>query len=258
MGKNTKIEWTNATWSPWQGCFKVSTGCTRCYAETLSNRFGYHIWGTPETTARRIMSDAHWNDPFVWNRQAQQAQQRMRVFPSMCDPFEDHNQIWGERQRFWSLIEQTPWLDWQLLTKRPENILDMVPAKWANWPSHVWIGTSVENQEQADKRIPILCIIPAQVRFLSCEPLIAPIDLEHSLDIAEAGLSDGQIDWVICGAESGYNARPMDINWVRTIRDQCVQGKIPFFFKQTFNGSRKVSMPSLDGQTWEQYPGVAS
>ena len=267
MGKQTNIEWAHATWSPWHGCLKVSSGCQFCYAESLSKRFGQNIWGPESTTTRRIMSDYHWSQPLVWNRQAQAAQQRMRVFPSMCDPFESHHLLNGERERFWNLIEKTPWLDWLLLTKRPENVTEMVPRKWLleaprssywpnQWPANVWIGTSVENQEYANIRINQLCQIPAQIRFLSLEPLIGPIDLEESLDIATCGLSDGQIDWIICGAESGPKARPMDLNWVRTIRDQCKQGKIPFFFKQTATNGKKESMPELDGEVWAQYPEV--
>jgi protein gp37 len=143
------------------------------------------------------------------------------------------------RQELFELIEATPHLDWLLLTKRPENVMRMVPASWqAAFPGNVWMGTTVENQKMADLRIPELLKIPAKVRFLSCEPLLGPVNLKEALK-----LDDGNrplfsippvdhIDWVICGGESGPNARPMHPDWARAVRDQCKAAAVPFLFKQ--------------------------
>jgi protein gp37 len=147
------------------------------------------------------------------------------------------------RLRLWRLIESCPNLDWLLLTKRPENVHVFVPAAWLEpdrWPTNVWIGTSVENQAAADARVPHLLRIPAAVRFLSCEPLLGPVDLSGYHDSCDHFGGDciygregeTEIDWVIAGGESGPNARPCHPDWVRGLRDQCAGAGIPFFFKQ--------------------------
>jgi protein gp37 len=152
----------------------------------------------------------------------------------------------GQLERLWSEIRTTQDLDWLLLTKRPENIVRMLPADWGDsWPN-VWLGATVENQRRADERIPILQQIPAVVRFLSCEPLLEPVTLD------QAG-----IDWVIVGAESDPHKRPlrpMELDWVRSLRDQCLAAGTAFFFKQANIGGRIVPLPELDGRRWEQYP----
>ena len=127
MAEQTRIEWTHHTWSPWWGCVKVSAGCKNCYADALSHRWGFHIWGP--NAERRFFAGKHWNDPIRWNREAEKAHERRRVFPSMCDPFEDRPDLVEPRQRMFALIDQTPWLDWLLCTKRPENIQRMWPAQ---------------------------------------------------------------------------------------------------------------------------------
>ena len=184
MGQDSKIEWTHHTFNHWWGCIKVSPGCEHCYAETLSKRYGHSIWGPAKTTQRRTFGEKHWVEPLKWDRLAQVSGERKRVFcASMADVFEDHPQLPSEREKLWALIEQTPMLDWLLLTKRPENVNRMLPDMWelGGLPSNIWIGTSVENQEQADKRIPELLKVPARVRFLSCEPLLGPVDLSRWL-----------------------------------------------------------------------------
>lgn len=190
------------------------------------------------------MSDAYWKQPYKWNADAAKRGERQRVFcASMADVFEDHPQVVDARRRLFNLILDTPNLDWLLLTKRPENIMDMVPADWRNgFPENVWIGTSVENQEQANKRIPALLDVPASVRFLSCEPLLGAVDLtpwlvfEGQYDKAEWSLANygasQPISWVIAGGESGHGARPMHPQWARSLRDQCVDAGVAFFFKQ--------------------------
>lgn len=242
MGADSKIEWTHHTFNPWWGCLKVSPGCQHCYAETLSNRYGHNIWGPAKTTERRLFGDKHWTEPLKWNKAAQAAGERARVFcASMADVFEEHPALIEERFKLWHLIDNTPALDWLLLTKRPENVMGYLPAQWTRreMPANVWIGTSVENQEEADRRIPHLMRVPAKVRFLSCEPLLGPVDLGRIP--VEGGAVDalrgarpayGSIGWVICGGESGPKARPMHPVWVRSLRDQCQAAGVPFFMKQ--------------------------
>ncbi len=252
MGANTSIEWCDATFNPWWGCVKVSPGCTNCYAETLSKRFGNDIWGPAKTTSRRVFGPKHWAEPFKWNAEAAKAGQRKRVFcASMADVFEAHPMLDAERAKLWVLIEATPNLDWLLLTKRPENIMSMTPDAWASGlPANVWVGTSVEDQQRADERIPELLRVPARVRFLSCEPLLGAVNLtaiigqSQGVEISTDALNgvtmlNGQghlptpsIDWVIVGGESGPGARPMHPDWARGLRDQCMAAGVSFHFKQ--------------------------
>lgn len=260
MGQNSTIEWTHHTFNPWWGCLKVSPGCQHCYAETMSTRYGHNVWGPAKTTERRTFGDKHWAEPLKWNKAAQAAGERHRVFcASMADVFEDHPALIKERGRLWNLIAQTPWLDWLLLTKRPERA--NYEAPWGSeaypWPVNVWLGTSVENQEEADRRIPELLKVPAAVRFLSCEPLLGPVDLtqiapyelktawrhmdalaggyweRHKRDSEWIRTADGPaIHWVIVGGESGAQARPMHPAWARSLRDQCQAAGVAFHFKQ--------------------------
>ena len=265
MGENSKIEWTHHAFNPWWGCVKVSEGCQNCYAETFAKRTGHAIWGPAATTQRRTFGDKHWAEPLKWNADALQAGERRRVFcSSMADVFEDHPQLLTERVRLWKLIDQTPALDWLLLTKRPENITEMVPCSWAadGYPLNVWIGTSVENQAAADKRIPVLATIPAEVRFLSCEPLLGPVDLtpwmgEREWTQVATGVRTRQgplVDWVIVGGESGPRSRPMHPDWARSLRDQCQAAGVAYHFKQ-WGGVRKHETGRiLDGRTWDEYP----
>jgi protein gp37 len=191
--ENSQIQWTDHTFNPWLGCQKVSDGCKFCYAEELmDHRYQKAKWG-PE--GQRIKtSESYWKQPIKWDRQAKSAGVRKKVFcASLADVFEDkpdQPEMDQWRCDLFNLIEKTPNLDWLLLTKRPENVQKLLSriardpedsdtSLWAlYWPlPNVWIGTSVENQEQADKRIPELLKIPAKVRFLSCEPLLEGVDL---------------------------------------------------------------------------------
>jgi protein gp37 len=198
MGQDSKIEWTDHTFNPWWGCVKVSPACEHCYAETFSKRVGQKVWGTK--APRRFFGDKHWNEPLKWNAAAAAAGVRARVFcASMADVFEDREDLTPHLARLLKLIHETPNLDWLLLTKRPENWSerigrivapknDMDLLMWIyNWgmgtpPQNVWIGTTVENQEYADRRIPELLKIPARVRFLSVEPMLGPVDLSWWLE----------------------------------------------------------------------------
>jgi len=165
---------------------------------------------------------------------------RPRVFcSSMADVFEDHPEVARQRERLWPLIDKTPHVDWLLLTKRPENMLAFAPEAWRErWPANVWPGTTVANQDLANLRIPLLQRVPARVRFLSVEPMLERIMLEDddgaswlTGEIAEECHWHG-IDWVICGGESGGKARPFDLDWARSLRDQCASAGVPYFMKQ--------------------------
>lgn len=262
MSTKTGILWTDSTFNPWWGCVKVSDGCTNCYAETFSKRVGQKIWGPAATTPRRLFGSKHWQEPLKWNTTAEAEGRRHRVFcASMADVFEQHPMLESERLKLWSLIEQTPSLDWQLLTKRPENVLAMVPPPWLdNWPDNVWIGTSVEHQLAADVRIPRLLEIPAPVRFLSAEPLLGPLQLIAWLvpglppsDYRSAPVDRG-LEWVITGGESGPHHRPVNLDWVRSIRDQCLAVGVPHFFKQVGGRTHAAGGRLLDGRTWDEFP----
>lgn len=188
MGEKTGIEWTTATFNPWWGCAHVSPGCVRCCAETLAHRYGHDVWGAKGS--RRTFGAQHWRQPLVWNRKAQAEGRRWRVFcASMADVFEDHPALDDERTKLWELVATTPWLDWQLLTKRPENVARMAP--WGDcWPANVWLGASAEDQEWATARLARLVEIPARVRFASCEPLISEVDLHRLAGGARPALGD--------------------------------------------------------------------
>lgn len=223
MGKTTGISWTDSTFNIAWGCTKVSPGCTNCYAETFSKRTGHSIWGP--ASRRRLFSEKHWDEPRRWNKEAKKAGVRRRVFcSSMADVFEDHRDLDSERERLWKLIGETPDLDWQLLTKRPENMLAMAP--WKAWPDNVWAGTTTENQEWFDRRIGHLLGVPAKVRWLSVEPMLGPVRLP-------AGIKDGKdLHWVIIGGESGHGARRMNPRWVVELIDDCRSRGIACFVKQ--------------------------
>ncbi len=260
MAENTKIEWADHTFNPWVGCTKVSPACDHCYAEGWAKRTGQpQLW----QGERRRTSEANWRLPLKWNRQAERDGTRPRVFcASLADVFD--NQVpYDWRAELWRLIAATPHLDWLLLTKRAQNIAKMLPEaldmpRGFSWPlPNVWLGTTVENQAEADRRIPHLLSVPAAVHFLSCEPLLGPVDLraiyknETMIDpfegMTESPVFDlgdrfvavnpryrrtGKLDWIIAGGESGPDARPPDLDWFRSLRDQCAEAGVPFFFKQ--------------------------
>lgn len=232
---------------------------------------GRELWG--KGCARHRTSAANWRQPLRWNNapgfcntcgcfvapsvcahgiEHFEIGRRPRVFcGSLCDVFDDEVPIeWLADLLL--LIYDTPNLDWLLLTKRPENWDQRIESAYRlqnkknyalmvwleDWiegkhPTNIWIGTTVENQEMADKRIPELCKIHAAVRFLSCEPLLGTVDIEQWIDPIDLGyVGKSFLDWVICGGESGSNARPMHPDWARSLRDQCQEAGVPFFFKQ--------------------------
>lgn len=246
MAENSGIEWTHHTFNPWIGCTKVSPACDNCYAETWDKRYngGTH-WGA-KAERRRTKT---WGMPVKWNKQAEASGRRLRVFcASLADVFD--NQVPEEwRTDLWELIKSTPHLDWLLLTKRPQNIKKMLPADWGKGWQNVWLGTTVENQQEADRRIPHLSKIPAEVKFLSMEPLLGDVDISQYLKF--------QISWVIVGGESGPNYRMGNADWFRSLRDQCQDASVPFLFKQ-WEGSTtaeiKLKGRKLDGIIWDEYP----
>lgn len=306
MGRDTSISWCHHTFNCWWGCWKISPGCQHCYAATLDRRV--HGKGTDHwdrTGSRRFMSDEYWEQPLKWNESAKQRGVRERVFcGSMCDWAERHpdpeiNALMNAaRLRLFALIQATPHLDWLLLTKRIENVADLLP--WAvsdplrpSTPWHnVWIGTTAEDQEHADKRIPLLLEIPAVVHWLSLEPLLGAIDLTrvrrtsvHDFDALRGTanypvpsvLSHGnRVRWVIAGAESGgKKVRYCDVAWLRSLRDQCRDAGTSFFLKQAawippitihigsrtkgvgHGGAPIVELPYLDGEQHAEVPEVA-
>lgn len=242
MGSYSKIEWTTHTFNPWWGCTKVSDGCKFCYAETLSSRYGYDFWGPKKP--RRLLSDQHWLEPLRWNMEAERKGKRHQVFcASMADVFEERAPE-GQLERLWEVIRQTPYLDWQLLTKRPQLIAEKLPTDWSTGYANVWLGTSIEDEQVLD-RVGHLVAVPSKVRFLSVEPLIGPI---HHLPLTG-------INWVIVGGESGVGARPMKQEWVLDIQRQCCQSQVAFFFKQWGGPNKKRTGRELEGQYYNEMPG---
>lgn len=271
--ENSKIEWTDHTFNPWSGCIKVSPGCQHCYAETLSNRWGKDVWGPGPK--RQRTSAANWKKPLQWNKQAAKEGKRYKVFcASMADVFEDNPQLDPWRVDLLRLIQETPSLDWLLLTKRPEHVNRMIERAtgfseaemWFHSAPHVWLGTSVESQEWAEKRIPELLKIPARIRFLSCEPLLGPVDLLGWLGGGYVTFNQGKltpmnvpnkpIHWVIVGGESGHSARPMHPEWARSLRDQCQAAGVAFHFKQwgefaPSSNYENDALRSIRSDSWE-------
>ncbi|WP_395739315.1 phage Gp37/Gp68 family protein [Prosthecobacter sp.] len=280
MAENSKIEWTDHTFNPWRGCTKVSPGCAHCYAETLSKRNPKVLgeWGPGRP--RVLASEEMWRTPLKWNREAgvrmnnaavirgngissnrlDEPERRPRVFCASLADWLDEEVPVKWLARLLGLIYETPNLDWLLLTKRPQNweerhelatsylmqtssAADSWAVDWMNGyaPENVWMGTTVEDQVRADERVPELLKIPARVRFLSCEPLLGPVDFVkagafwsdlNGVVKPEYQQTRTHINWVICGGESGPKARPMHPDWARGLRDQCAAAGVPFLFKQ--------------------------
>jgi protein gp37 len=288
MGETTSIGWTDATFNPWIGCQRVSPGCVHCYAEhtdtfvRIQRAGGRELWGPRGD--RHVTSDAYWRKPLAWNRAAEQEGVRRRVFcASLADVFEDRPDLVPHRARLFVLIQNTPWLDWLLLTKRPENMVRLAPEDWADsWPLNVWAGTTVEDQQRADERVPQLLNVPAAVRFLSAEPLLESVNLNNWLSPPAFGsmghysFGPGQpvyragdtgpfsmsvtaetVDWVIVGGESGAKARPFDLAWAYRIVEYCRSANVAVFVKQL--GSRPVWHSRFrtahpKGEDWNEWP----
>jgi protein gp37 len=259
----SKIEWTEKTWSPITGCTKISPGCAHCYAERmakrLAGRYGYPADEPFRVTLHpeRLQEPAHWRKPRI-------------VFPcSMSDMF--HPDVPDEFINKMLTMMTHPMMGashhtYLILTKRPERILSGHAERFAEW-KNIWLGVTAENQEMADKRIPILLQIPAAVRFVSIEPMLGPVDLRGKLchwtnpdgsgswfSPVPGKVQKRLINWVICGGESGPGARPMHPDWARSLRDQCVSAGVPFFFKQWGEYVGGYATEIFDGHPgWSRY-----
>ena len=297
---DTKIEWADAVWNPVTGCQKVSQGCKNCYAERLAGRF----WGDRKFTDVQTHPD-RLEDPLKWRKPR-------RIFVnSMSDLF--HKDVPDEFiDRVFAVMFDANHHTFMILTKRPERMAEYLspdnPRYTARkvfdltkgdagkfdcdmyWPlDNVWLGVSVEDQKAADDRVPWLLKVPAAVRFLSCEPMLGPVDIswwtEKCPGCGESPKREGLnsswrwggqnwahyhgypigyipsiratgIDWVISGCESGPGARPMHPDWARGLRDQCQTANIPFFLKQMVDEGKIKKLPELDGKVWNQFPEV--
>jgi len=228
---NTAIPWAEKAWNVTRGCTLVSAGCYNCYARAYHHRFeeyrGWGPFGEVVTLPEKLDEPRHWKKP-------------ARVFVcSRSDLFHAAVPDLFIRAVI-ATAQECPQHTFLFLTKRPERMLDF------NFPPNAWAGVTVENQAAADERLPLLAQVDAPVRFVSVEPLLESVDLSRYLH---------NISWTILGCESGPNRRPMDPDWVRRIRDDCVAAGVPLFYKQGPNAAGKlVAMPELDGQVWGQYP----
>jgi protein gp37 len=279
MADNSAIEWTDATWNPVTGCTKVSPACANCYIERQ----------TPMRVAGRKFVRGHIPLEFHENRMDAPLRRRQPTtyfVNSMSDLFHEDVPdafIVG----VFATMALAPRHTFQVLTKRPHRMRDLLgfyrpvsgpppfsqrvlgyasqiegrPIEELPWPlPNVWLGVSVENQHFADERIPLLLETPAAVRFLSCEPLLGPLDLDRGgftlLDPIKgpSGRKYPGLDWVIAGGESGPRVRPSDPAWFMSLRDQCVAAGVPFFFKQWGGRTAKSGGRLLDGRTWNQMP----
>lgn len=274
MGANSAIEWTDHTVNFWIGCAKVSPACDHCYAErdwAMTGRHKRVEWGPHGARSPT-------KDPLAQVRSfaagAARRGQRERVFVnSLSDWADNHKSIdpaW--RAEIFEAARLYPGLDFLLLTKRPQNIASFLPGDWGAGYPNVWLGTTVENQQEADRRIPHLLATPAAVRFVSAEPLLSRVDFRSINDagailntltgassdygdpdagmIAPVETSGPRLDWIIVGGESGPVARPMHPDWARTIRDQCAAAGVSFFFKQWGEWGPIIRPPVRDAHRW--------
>ena len=232
--KKSKIEWTESTWNPVSGCSKISSGCANCYAERMAKRLkamgqkryrnGFEVTLHPEAL----------DEPYSWKKG------RVVFVNSMSDLF--HEDIGLDFiQQVFSVMNANKRHTFQILTKRSERLREVAPL--LEWPGNVWMGVTVENNSYV-RRADDLRTVDAAVKFLSLEPLLGPLP---DLDLRE-------IDWAIVGGESGPGARPIEAEWVRAIREQCLSQDVPFFFKQWGGVNKKKNGRILDGKTWDGMP----
>ena len=236
MAISSNIEWTESTWNPVTGCTKISPGCKYCYAERMAKRLkamgqSNYINGFEVTLQKQALEI-----PLRWKNS------QVIFVNSMSDLF--HDKVPGDFiLRVFDIMNQANWHCFQVLTKRPERLLELNTQ--LPWQSNIWMGVSVENKDYTS-RIELLRKTSARIKFLSLEPLLGPLE---DLDLSG-------IDWVIVGGESGPGARPMNASWVRNIRAQCRKADVPFFFKQWGGVWKKKTGRILDGRTWDEMPEV--
>lgn len=227
MSANSNIAWTDHTVNFWIGCDEVSPACDNCYARELAEKYGWAKWGPKEPRHRTAPST--WEKPGQWHRGAKRQlysaeglARNLRVFPNSLSDFFDNKVDPEWRADAWRVIKATPLLDWQILTKRPQNIKKFLPPDWGVGYPNVWLGVTAENQTEYDRRWFELMLIPAMVHFVSYEPALGPLIPGSYL----------KPDWIICGGESGPKRRDFDIAWAETLADFCDANDIAFFFKQ--------------------------
>ena len=267
MSDKSSIEWTEATWNPVTGCDRVSPGCDHCYAATLAKRLKAmgnprYLKDGPATTSGpgfgltlhpdQVDLPRRWRGP------------RIVFVNSMSDLF--HPKVPDEFvEAVWTTMADTPQHTYQILTKRHQRLprlVERLTVRFGVLPN-VWLGVSVEDQEWAERRIPRLIETAAAVRFVSCEPLLGPVDLSELLRPSSPGSSsttrpNPPLHWVIVGGESGHGHRPFDLQWARDLRDQCLESSVAFFFKQVGGRTPKAGGRMLDGRTWDEMPSSAT
>lgn len=236
MGEKTEITWTDATWNPWQGCHRISSGCKNCYMYRDKERYGQN----PNVVVRS--KPQTFNAPLKWR------EPKLVFTCSWSDFFIRDADEW--RQDAWDIIRQTPHLTYQILTKRPQRVSQStLPPDWGDGWDNVWLGVTVESLFYLH-RVAYLAEVPAKLRFVSYEPAIERVDFSGYL-------AAGWVDWIISGGESGTNHRPANIEWFRRVRDDCKKYNVPFFHKQ-HGGSKKIDGTwggyLLDGTEWKQFP----
>lgn len=237
MAINSHIEWTESTWNPVTGCTKISSGCKHCYAERMAKRLKAMGQSNYLNGFEVALQEQALETPLKWKKP------QVIFVNSMSDLF--HNKVPDDFiLRVFNIMNRADWHCFQVLTKRPERLLEL--NEQLPWQSNIWMGVSVENEDYM-WRIDLLRKTNARIKFLSLEPLLGPL---QDLDLAG-------IDWVIVGGESGPGARPMKASWVRNIRAQCRKADVPFFFKQWGGVWKKKSGRLLDGRTWDEMPNVS-
>ncbi|MEM0953300.1 MAG: phage Gp37/Gp68 family protein [Pseudomonadota bacterium] len=245
MADVTGISWTDHTFNPWWGCTAVAPGCDNCYAAAFDKRTGGDYWD-PHVDPRLTGRD-NWRKPIKWNKQAQKEKRRHRVFCGSMMDWCDKNAPPGALEALWALIRATPFLDWQLLTKRATLIQDRLPADWGAGYSNVWLGVTAEDCKHGRPRVEALRRVPARVRFVSAEPLlesITPLNLRG-------------IHWLIIGGESGPGYRPMHPDWAYSLKEECRQQNVACWFKQWGGNTGDKGGCLIDGVEHKQWPGTA-
>lgn len=220
MGITTGISWTDATWNAWQGCKKVSTGCKNCYMFRDKERFGQN----PNIVIRSARQTFY--APTRWSRKKELPTDSKIFVCSWSDFFIEEADEW--RDEAWEIIKYLPEYKFQILTKRPERMSSHLPADWGTGYSNVWLGVSVENQVEAEKRLPYLAEVPAAIKWISAEPLLGALQLTQFIGHT---LHQG-ISWVVVGGESGNAARHLELAWAADIRNQCREANVAFYMKQ--------------------------
>jgi len=236
MAENSKISWTDHTFNPWWGCTHSGPGCDHCYASAFAARFGV-AWG--KSAPRKFFGGEHWKEPLRWNRKAERAGIRARVFcASMGDVCEGRPDLIEPRRRLEQVIDDTPHLTWILLSKRPEHYNSLFSRDTL---SRCVVGTTAENQEMLEERWPHLARVPAAIRWVSVEPCLGPVtlkcngcaeDVQSHLSPDQGGCSGWFPDWIVVGAESGPGRRPCKIEWIESIVEQCTRAGVPVHVKQ--------------------------